>query len=97
MESALFFQSLKKCLAESNNCRYCLICKTKLGNICLIYKTGAIIFDSATGKIDILPFVKKELMEEFHRTDLQVIEQPPGTDSFTGGWLDNPEVMTYSD
>ena len=36
-------------------------------------------------------------MEEFLLTDLQVIEQPPCTDSFTGGRLDNPEVLTYSD
>ena len=35
-------------------------------------------------------------MEEFLLTDLQVIEQLPGTDSFTGGRLDNPEVLTYS-
>ena len=55
------------------------------------------VFDPAAGKIDILTFVKKELMEEFLLTDLQIIEQPPGTDSLTGGRLDNPEVLTYSD
>lgn len=55
------------------------------------------VFDSTAGKIDILTFVKKELMEEFLLTDLQIIEQPPGTDSLTGGRLDNPEVLTYSD
>jgi len=41
--------------------------------------------------------VKKKLMEEFLLTDLQIIEQPPGADSLTGGWLDNPEVLTYPD
>ena len=45
------------------------------------------VFDPASGKIDILPFVKKVLMEEFLLTDLQVIEQPPCTDSFTGDLL----------
>lgn len=55
------------------------------------------VFDSATGKIDILAFVKKELMEEFLLTDLQIIEQPPGTDSLTGGWLDKPEVLPNTD
>ncbi len=55
------------------------------------------VFDSAAGKIDILAFVKKKLMEEFLLTDLQIIEQPPGADSLTGGWLDNPEVLTYPD
>ena len=45
------------------------------------------VFDPASGKIDILTFVKKELMEEFLLTDLQVIEQPPCTDSFTGDLL----------
>lgn len=54
------------------------------------------VFDPAAGKIDILTFVKKELMEEFLLTDLQIIEQPPCTDSFTGGRLDNPEILTYS-
>lgn len=55
------------------------------------------VFDSTAGKIDILTFVKKELMEEFLLTDLQIIEQPPCTDSLNGGGLDNPEVLTYSD
>ena len=55
------------------------------------------VFDSAAGKIDILAFVKKKLMEEFLLPDLQIIEQPPGADSLTGGWLDNPEVLTYPD
>ena len=36
-------------------------------------------------KIDILTFVKKERMEEFLLTDLQIIEQPPGSDSLTYG------------
>lgn len=54
------------------------------------------VFDPAAGKRDILTFVKKELMEEFLLTDLQIIEQPPCTDSFTGGRLDNPEILTYS-
>ena len=63
----------------------------------LQFRNSIGVFDSAAGKIYILPFVKKELMEEFLLTDLQVIEQLPGTDSFTGGWLDNPEVLTYSD
>lgn len=55
------------------------------------------VFDSTAGKIDILTFVKKELMEEFLLTDLQIIEQPPCTDSLNGGGLDIPEVLTYSD
>ena len=33
------------------------------------------VFDPAAGKIDILTFVKKERMEEFLLTDLQIIEQ----------------------
>ena len=63
----------------------------------LQFRNSIGVFDSASGKIDILAFVKKELMEEFLLTDLQIIEQPPGADSLTGGWLDNPEVLTYPD
>ncbi len=55
------------------------------------------VFDSTAGKIDILTFVKKELMEEFLLTDLQIIEQPPGSDSSSPvEGLNNPEVLTYS-
>jgi hypothetical protein len=63
----------------------------------LQFRNSIGVFDAAAGKIDILTFVKKELMEEFLLTDLQIIEQPPGSDSLTGGWLDNPEALTYSD
>ena len=63
----------------------------------LQFRNSIGVSDPAAGKIYILPFVKKELMEEFLLTDLQVIEQPSCTDSFTGGWLDNQEVLTYSD
>ena len=63
----------------------------------LQFRNSIGVFDSAAGKIDILAFVKKKLMEEFLLTDLQIIEQPPGADSLTGGWLDNPEVLTYPD
>ena len=62
----------------------------------LQFRNSIGVFDPAAGKIYILPFVKKELMEEFLLTDLQIIEQPPCTDSFTGGRLDNPEILTYS-
>ena len=63
----------------------------------LQFRNSIGVSDPAAGKIYILPFVKKELMEEYLLTDLQVIEQPSCTDSFTGGWLDNQEVLTYSD
>lgn len=63
----------------------------------LQFRNSIGVFDSASGKIDILAFVKKELMEEFLLTDLQIIEQPPGTDSLTGGWLDKPEVLPNTD
>ena len=63
----------------------------------LQFRNSIGVFDSASGKIDILTFVKKKPVVEFLLTDLQIIEQLPGTDSFTGGWLDNPEVLTYSD
>ena len=55
------------------------------------------VFDSAAGKIDILAFVKKKLMEEFLLPDPEVIEEPPCTYPLTGGRPDNPEVLPYTD
>lgn len=63
----------------------------------LQFRNSIGVFDSASGKIDILTFVKKKPVVEFLLTDLQIIEQPSGTDSFTVGRLDNLEVLTYSD
>lgn len=63
----------------------------------LQFRNSIGVFDSASGKIDILTFVKKELMEEFLLTDLQIIEQPPGSDSLACGRSDNPEVLPDAD
>ncbi len=52
---------------------FCLVEKHKV----LIPNSRIGVFDPAAGKIDILTFVKKERMEEFLLTDLQIIEQPP--------------------
>ena len=51
----------------------------------------------ASGKIDILPFVKEEFVVELLLSDPEVIEQPPCTDPFAGGGLDNPEVLPDTD
>ena len=55
------------------------------------------VFDSAAGNIDILAFVKEELMEEFFLTHPEIIEQPQGPYAITGGRIDYPEVLPYPD
>ena len=59
--------------------------------------TPSEFLDSAADKIDIFTLMNKGLIVEFFPSDLQIIEQPPGTYSLTGGWLDNPEVLPYTD
>ena len=55
------------------------------------------IFDPAASKIDVLPLVKKEFIVEFLLSRLEGVEQPPCPYSFTGGRLDDPEVLSYTD
>lgn len=55
------------------------------------------VFYPASGKIDIFTFVKEELTVKFLLPDPEVIEEPPCTYPFTGGRLDNPEVLPDTD
>ncbi len=51
------------------------------------------VLDSTSGEIDILPFVQKELAAEFLLSDFEGIEEPPRSDPFTCGGLDNPNIL----
>ena len=55
------------------------------------------VLDPASGKIDILTFVNKELMVKFLLSDPEVIEEPPCPYPLAGGRLDNPEVLPDTD
>ena len=41
------------------------------------------VLDSTSGKIDILPFMQKELVVEFLLSDFEGIEEPPSSDSLS--------------
>ena len=55
------------------------------------------VFDSTSCKIDILPFMQKELVVEFLLSDFKRIEEPPRSDSFSCGGLDNPNILPDTD
>ena len=55
------------------------------------------VLDSTSGEIDILPFVQKELVVEFLLSDFKGIEEPPCSDSFSRGGLDNPNILPDTD
>jgi hypothetical protein len=55
------------------------------------------VFDSTSCKIDILPFMQKELVVEFLLSDFKGIEEPPRSDSFSCGGLDNPNILPNTD
>ena len=55
------------------------------------------VLDSTSGEIDILPFVQKELVVEFLLSDFEGIEEPPCSNSFSCGRLDNPNVLPDTD
>ena len=55
------------------------------------------VLDSASGEIDILPFMQKELVVEFLLSDFEGIEEPPRPDSFSCGGLDNPNILPNTD
>lgn len=55
------------------------------------------VFYPASGKIDILLLVKKELIIESLLSDPEVVEEPACTYPLAGGRLDNPEVLTDTD
>lgn len=55
------------------------------------------VLDSTSGEIDILPFMQKELVVEFLLSDFEGIEEPPHSDSFSCGGLDNPHILPNTD
>lgn len=55
------------------------------------------VLDSTSGEIDILPFMQKELVVEFLLSDFKRIEEPPHSDSFSCGGLDNPNILPGTD
>ena len=55
------------------------------------------VLDAASGKINVFTLVKEKLVIKSLLTRLQRIEEPPCTDSLSGGRLDNPEVLQDSD
>ena len=55
------------------------------------------VLDAAACKIDILSLVKEKLVVEFLLSDLEIVEQPPRTDSLACGRLYNPEVLSDTD
>ena len=55
------------------------------------------VFDSTSGKIDILPFMQEELVVEFLLSDFKRIEEPPRSDSFSSGGLDNLNILPNTD
>ena len=55
------------------------------------------VLDSTSGEIDILPFMQKELVVEFLLSDFEGIEEPPRSDSFSCGGLDNPNILPNTD
>ena len=48
-------------------------------------------------KIDVFSLMEERFVVELFLSDLQVIEEPPGADSLTGGGLDDPEVLSDPD
>lgn len=55
------------------------------------------VLDSTSCEIDILSFVQKELVVEFLLSDFKGIEEPPRSDSFSCGGLDNPNILPDTD
>ena len=55
------------------------------------------VLDAASGEVNVFPFVKEKLVIKFLLTYLQGIEEPPCTDSLSGGRLDKPEVLPDPD
>ena len=55
------------------------------------------VLDPTSGEIDILPFMQKELVVEFLLSDFKGIEEPPRSDSFSCGGLDNPNILSNTD
>ena len=55
------------------------------------------VLDAASGEINVFPLVKEKLVIRFLLPHFQGFEEPPCTDSFPRGRLDNPEVLPDSD
>lgn len=59
--------------------------------------TPSDFFNPAACKIDVFSLMEERFVVELFLSDLQVIEEPPGADSLTGGRLDDPEVLSDPD
>ena len=55
------------------------------------------VLDPTSGEIDILPFMQQELVVEFLLSDFEGVEEPPHSDSFSCGGLDNPHILPNTD
>ena len=55
------------------------------------------VFNPAACKIDVFSLMEERFVVELFLSDLQVIEEPPGADSLTGGRRDDPEVLSDPD